>query len=87
MDSATGRVLDIQDFRRRCAAHHQWLTADPDAVEFIEQWAESNLKALWSDQSAVVRSLTVPWRACGRYRDPPTMTDNGRPCRGGYHGQ
>ncbi len=48
MDSATDRVLDVQDFRRRCAAHHQWLTADPDAVAFIEQWAESNLKALRS---------------------------------------
>lgn len=31
-------VLDVEDMRRRCAAHDQWLTDHPQAVSFAEPW-------------------------------------------------
>lgn len=39
-------LLDVEDMRRRCAAHAQWMAARPDAVAFAEAWADHNLDEL-----------------------------------------
>ena len=39
-------LLDIEDMRRRCAAHDQWMRAHPDAAAFSEAWADRNLDEL-----------------------------------------
>lgn len=39
-------VLDAEDLRRRCAAHEEWMAANPDAVAFAEAWADQNLDEL-----------------------------------------
>ena len=46
MNSWVEGLLDIEDMRRRCAAHHQWMLAHPDAATFSEAWADSNLDDL-----------------------------------------
>ena len=39
-------LLDIEDMRRRCAAHDQWMRSHPDATAFSEAWADRNLDEL-----------------------------------------
>jgi hypothetical protein len=39
-------VLDAEDMRRRCAAHHEFLTNNPSVVAFAEDWADRNLDDL-----------------------------------------
>ena len=39
-------VLDAEDMRRRCAAHHEFLTKNPRVVAFAEDWADRNLDDL-----------------------------------------
>ena len=44
MNSWIESVHDIEDMRRRCAAHHQCMLAHPDAAAFSEAWADRNLE-------------------------------------------
>jgi hypothetical protein len=46
MNSWIEGLLDVEDMRRRWAAHDQWMTEHPDAVSFAEAWADSNLDEL-----------------------------------------
>lgn len=46
MNSWIESLLDVEDMRRRCAAHDQWLLAHPDAATFSEAWADRNLDEL-----------------------------------------
>jgi hypothetical protein len=46
MNSWIEGLLDIEDLRRRCAAHDQWMLANPDAATFSEVWADRNLDEL-----------------------------------------
>lgn len=46
MNSWIEGVLDIEDMRRRCAAHDQFMASHPDAVAFSEAWADRNLEEL-----------------------------------------
>jgi hypothetical protein len=46
MNSWVEGLLDIEDMRRRCAAHGQWMLAHPDAAAFSEAWADRNLDDL-----------------------------------------
>jgi hypothetical protein len=46
MNSWIEGLLDIEDMRRRCAAHDQWMLAHPDAATFSEAWADRNLDDL-----------------------------------------
>lgn len=46
MNSWIESVLDVEDMRRRCVAHDQWMAAHPDAVAFAEAWADRNLDEL-----------------------------------------
>ena len=39
-------LLDIEDMRRRCAAHDRWLSVHPDAVAFADSWTDRNLEEL-----------------------------------------
>jgi hypothetical protein len=39
-------LLDVEDMRRRCAAHDGFMAAHPDAVAFSEAWADRNLEEL-----------------------------------------
>jgi hypothetical protein len=39
-------LLDVEDMRRRCAAHDRYLTTRPDAVTFSQAWADRNLEEL-----------------------------------------
>ncbi len=39
-------VLDVEDMRRRCAAHAEWMAKHPEAVSFSEAWADRNLDEL-----------------------------------------
>ncbi|MGQ0577002.1 MAG: hypothetical protein ACT4RN_22790 [Pseudonocardia sp.] len=46
MNSWIEGVLDVEDMRRRCAAHERFMTSHPDAVAFSEAWADRNLEEL-----------------------------------------
>ncbi|WP_191496073.1 hypothetical protein [Mycobacterium simulans] len=46
MDSWSAGLLDINDMRRRCAEHDQWMRAHPEAAAFSEAWADRNLGML-----------------------------------------
>lgn len=46
MNSWIESVLDVEDMRRRCAAHDQWMRAHPDATAVSEAWADRNLDEL-----------------------------------------
>lgn len=39
-------VLDAEDMRRRCAAHHDFMADNPGVVAFAEDWADRNLDDL-----------------------------------------
>jgi hypothetical protein len=39
-------LLDGEDMRRRCAAHEQFLSANPEAVSFAQAWADRNVEEL-----------------------------------------
>jgi hypothetical protein len=39
-------LVDVEDMRRRCAAHGQWMSNDPEAVTFAEAWADQNYEDL-----------------------------------------
>jgi hypothetical protein len=46
MNSWIEGLVDIEDMRRRCAAHDKWIVAHPDAAAFSEAWADRNLDDL-----------------------------------------
>jgi hypothetical protein len=46
MNSWIEGLLDVEDMRRRCAAHDQWMQAQPDATSFSGAWADRNLDDL-----------------------------------------
>ena len=39
-------LVDVEDMRRRCAAHGEWMSNNREAVTFAETWAEQNYEAL-----------------------------------------
>ena len=39
-------LLDVEDMRRRCAIHGEWMSKHPEAVRFAETWADQNLEEL-----------------------------------------
>jgi len=39
-------LVDVEDMRRRCAAHGQWMSNNPEAVAFAQAWADQNFEAL-----------------------------------------
>jgi hypothetical protein len=39
-------LVDVRDFRWRCAAHDRWLQANPAAAAFSVEWADRNLEEL-----------------------------------------
>ncbi|HZI96369.1 MAG TPA: hypothetical protein VFD41_02470 [Actinomycetales bacterium] len=43
MNSWIESLLDVEDMRRRCAAHDRWMSAHPEAVTFAEAWADRSL--------------------------------------------
>jgi hypothetical protein len=46
MNSWIEGLVDIEDMRRRCTAHDQWMQAHPEAAAFSEAWADRNLDDL-----------------------------------------
>lgn len=46
MDAWIESLLDVEDMRRRGAAHDRWTTKHPEAVAFAEAWADRNLREL-----------------------------------------
>ncbi len=46
MNSWIEGLLDVEDMRRRCAAHDRWMATHPEAVAFAEAWADRNLDEL-----------------------------------------
>ncbi len=46
MNSWIEGLRDVEDMRRRGAAHDRWMAAHPDAVAFAEAWADRNLDEL-----------------------------------------
>lgn len=46
MNSWIQGLLDVEDLRRRCAAHGEWVLAHPDAVAVAESWGDRNLDEL-----------------------------------------
>ncbi|WP_225504687.1 hypothetical protein [Mycolicibacterium fortuitum] len=39
-------LVDVEDLRRRCAAHDRWMSRHPEAVTFAEARADENLEGL-----------------------------------------
>lgn len=39
-------LLDVEDMRRRCAAHAEFMSSNPDAVSFAQAWADRNLEEM-----------------------------------------
>ncbi len=46
MNSWIESLLDVEDMRRRCAAHDQWMAARPETAAFAEAWTDRNLDEL-----------------------------------------
>ncbi|MCI4675923.1 hypothetical protein [Candidatus Mycolicibacterium alkanivorans] len=46
MNSWIESVLDVEDMRRRCESHDQWMREHPESVAFSEAWADRNLDEL-----------------------------------------
>ena len=46
MNSWIEGLLDVEDMRRRGAAHDRWMVAHPDAGALTETWADRNLNEL-----------------------------------------
>ncbi len=46
MNSWIENLLDVEDMRRRCAAHDRWAAAHPEAGSFAAAWADRNLDEL-----------------------------------------
>lgn len=46
MNAWIERVLDVEDMRRRCQKHGQWMSEHPEAVAFAEAWADRGLDEL-----------------------------------------
>jgi hypothetical protein len=46
MNAWIEEVLDAEDMRRRCGAHHEFLTNNPGVVAFTKDWADRNLDDL-----------------------------------------
>lgn len=46
MNAWIEELLDAEDMRRRCLAHHQFLTNNPEVAAFAEDWADRNLDDL-----------------------------------------
>ena len=46
MNSWIEGLLDVEDMRRRCAAHDRWMAANQDAGAFTEAWADRNHEEL-----------------------------------------
>lgn len=46
MNAWIEELLDAEDMRRRCAAHHEFLADHPDVVTFAEDWVDRNLDDL-----------------------------------------
>ncbi|WP_411284193.1 hypothetical protein [Lapillicoccus sp.] len=46
MNSWIEGLLDVEDMRRRCAAHDRWMVAHLDAGAFTEAWADRHLDEL-----------------------------------------
>lgn len=46
MNSWIEGLLDVEDMRRRCAAHDRFMASHPDAVAVTEAWADHNLEDL-----------------------------------------
>lgn len=46
MNSWIEGLLDVEDMRRRCAAHDQWMQDHPEFIAFSEAWADRNLDEL-----------------------------------------
>jgi hypothetical protein len=46
MNSWIEQLLDVEDMRRRCAAHDGWMRAHPEAASFADAWADRNLDEL-----------------------------------------
>lgn len=46
MNSWIENLLDVEDMRRRCSAHDEWMRAHPDVTAFSEAWADRNLDEL-----------------------------------------
>lgn len=46
MNSWIEGLLDVEDMRRRCAAHDHFMASHPDAVAVAEAWADHNLEDL-----------------------------------------
>ena len=44
MNSPIEGLLDVEDLRRRCAAHDRFLASRADDVAFAEAWADRNLQ-------------------------------------------
>lgn len=38
-------LVAVEDMRRRCTAHDQWMSNNPEAVTFAETLADQNLEA------------------------------------------
>ena len=39
-------LLDLEDMRRRCAAHEDWLARHPEATRFAAAWADRTVDDL-----------------------------------------
>lgn len=46
MNSWIEGLLDVEDMRRRCAAHDRFMASHPDTVAATEAWADHNLEDL-----------------------------------------
>ena len=46
MNSWIEGLLDVEDMRRRCAAHDRWMATHPEAVTLAAAWADRNLDEL-----------------------------------------
>jgi hypothetical protein len=49
------KAVDLEDLKRRCAAHDQWMAVNPQTVAFSEEWAAGNCDELARNAADALR--------------------------------
>lgn len=48
-------AVDLEDLKRRCATHDQWMAVNPHAIAFSETWAAGNYDELARNAADALR--------------------------------
>jgi hypothetical protein len=70
-------LVDVEDMRRRCPAHANWMADHPEAAAFSERWADQNLEEIVRLKNPVGESIRAA--VANRHRAQADSTKTGSP--------